>query len=133
MVATEHGQSATDEVNFIEPGKNYGWPLIRGDEKSDSLENPFIHSGKETWAPSGAAFLKSSFFFAGLRGQTLFELQISDNKPVLLRHLQKKLGRLRDVVMGPDGFLYVLTSNRDGRGFPTADDDQIIRINPNKL
>lgn len=131
--ATEHGQSATDEVNLIRSGRNYGWPVIRGDEKVIGLENPFIHSGKETWAPSGAAFWKDSLFFVGLRDQTLFELKISNNKTSLLRHLQKSLGRLRDIVVTPDGFLYVLTSNRDGRGFPTQNDDQIVRINPNKL
>ncbi len=128
---TEHGSSATDEVNLIRPGKNYGWPIIRGDEQSSGLESPVIHSGGETWAPSGVAFFNGSLFFAGLRGQTLYQLVI---EPVTLqRHLSKNFGRLRDVVAGPDNFLYLLTSNRDGRGVPTGDDDQVIRINPGKL
>jgi glucose/arabinose dehydrogenase len=97
------------------------------------LQSPVIQSGEETWAPSGATFLKGSLFFAGLRGQSLFELVISDSKVNLKRHLQRKFGRLRDVIVGPDGFLYLLTSNRDGRGFPTSDDDQMIKINPEKL
>jgi len=131
--ATEHGSRATDEVNLIEPGKNYGWPTIRGDGKAPGLKSPVIHSGRETWAPSGAAFLNGSLFFAGLRGQTLYELVIEDQQVTLRRHLNENFGRLRDVVVGPDNFLYFLTSNRDGRGLPTADDDQIIRINPKKL
>lgn len=131
--ATEHGSSATDELNLIEPGKNYGWPSIRGDEKAASFESPVLQSGSETWAPSGAAFFKGSVFFAGLRGQSLYEAAIGSQPVTLQRHLNKKFGRLRDVVVGPDGFLYIATSNRDGRGAPSVDDDQIIRINPKKL
>ena len=129
---TEHGSRATDEVNLIEPGKNYGWPIIRGDENAADMESPVIHSGKETWAPSGVVFLDGSLFFVGLRGQSLYELGI-ENPTMLYRHLNRNFGRLRDVVIGPDNFIYLLTSNRDGRGVPTADDDQIIRINPEKL
>jgi glucose/arabinose dehydrogenase len=132
--ATEHGQSATDEVNLIEPGKNYGWPAIRGNQTARGLQSPVIQSGSDTWAPSGTSFLDGSLFFTGLRGQSLFELKIGDGTEIeLLRHLRGDFGRLRDVVVGPDGFLYVLTNNRDGRGFPTTDDDQILKVNPKKL
>lgn len=130
---TEHGASATDEINLIKPGKNYGWPIIRGEEKAEGLESPVIQSGRETWAPSGAAFWEDSLFFAGLRGQGLYEVKIKEESMTLQRHFYKKFGRLREVVLGPDGFLYLLTSNRDGRGRPTVDDDQIIRINPKRL
>ena len=130
--ATEHGFTATDELNLIQPGMNYGWPLIHGDEILAGLQNPMIYSGNDTWAPSGAAFWNGSIFFAGLRGQSLYEAVLED-MPALRRHLERKFGRLRDVVVGPDNLLYVLTSNRDGRGLPTADDDQIIRINLTKL
>ncbi|MEE9398884.1 MAG: PQQ-dependent sugar dehydrogenase, partial [Dehalococcoidales bacterium] len=131
--ATEHGSRATDELNLIEAGKNYGWPVIRGDEAAEGLESPVIHSGGETWAPSGMAFLNGSLFFAGLRGQSLFEAVIEGQTVTLRRHLNKDFGRLRDVVVGPDDFLYLLTSNLDGRGVPTANDDQIIKVNPKKL
>jgi glucose/arabinose dehydrogenase len=130
---TEHGSTATDELNLIEPGKNYGWPIIRGDERATGLQNPVIHSGRQTWAPSGIAFLNGSLFFAGLRGQSLYEVIIEKEPVTLRRHLNKNFGRLRDVVVGPDNLLYLLTSNRDGRGAATVDDDQIIRINPEKL
>lgn len=131
--ATEHGQSATDELNLIEPGKNYGWPTIRGDQKQAGLENPIIHSGTDTWAPGGMAYLKNSLFFGGLRGKSLFEAVLSDRSATIKRHFKDEFGRMRDVVAGPDGFLYATTSNLDSRGIPTADDDQIIRINPEKL
>jgi glucose/arabinose dehydrogenase len=131
--ATEHGSRATDELNLIEPGRNYGWPLIRGDEKADGLESPVVHSGGDTWAPSGVAFSNGSLFFAALRGQSLFEARIENQTVMLNRHLNKSFGRLRDVVVGPDNLLYLLTSNRDGRGVPTEEDDQVIRINPGKL
>lgn len=131
--ATEHGSSATDELNLIKPGQNYGWPIIRGDEQAEGRRSPVLHSGQETWAPSGMAFLNGALFFAGLRGQSLYEATIQNQSVILARHLERNFGRLRDVVVGPDNFLYLLTSNRDGRGLPTADDDQIIRLNPEKL
>ena len=131
--ATEHGSSATDELNLIEAGNNYGWSVIRGDEQVPGLESPLLHSGGDTWAPSGLAFFDGSLFFAGLRGQSLYQVVIENEEVVLRRQLNGSFGRLRDVVVGPDNMLYILTSNRDGRGFPTADDDQITRINPKKL
>jgi len=49
--ATEHGSAATDELNLIEPGRNYGWPTIRGDETAPGMVSPVIQSGTTTWAP----------------------------------------------------------------------------------
>ena len=128
---TEHGQSATDEVNLIWPGANYGWPIIRGDDAVPGLESPFLHSGRDTWAPSGIAYVDGRLFFAGLRGASLFELTVSSG--VLGRHLQGQFGRLREVAVGPDGYLYILSSNRDGRGIPSADDDRLICVDINLL
>jgi len=130
---TEHGNTATDELNLIEIGKNYGWSIIRGDQTQEGMKSPIIHSGGDTWAPSGAAFLNGSIFFAGLRGQTLFEAKIENGSVTLVEHLKGQLGRLREVVVGPDNMLYITTSNRDGRGIATPDDDRIIRVNPAKL
>lgn len=131
--STEHGQSATDELNIIEPGKNYGWPDIRGDQKQEGLISPIIHSGLDTWAPAGAAFLNGSIFFAGLRGQALYEAKIDGKKASLKEHFKSEYGRIREVVVGPDNMLYITTSNRDGRGKPAFDDDKIIKINPKLL
>ena len=130
---TEHGQSQTDEFNLIEPGKNYGWPTIRGDQKAEGLKTPVLHSGNDTWAPAGAAFINGSIFFGGLKGQALFQAKLQGDSATLTTHFKGELGRIRDVVLGPDGFLYITTSNRDGRGTPAAGDDKILRINPAKL
>lgn len=128
---TEHGSSATDEVNLIQPGKNYGWPVIRGDQKQQGMESPILHSGSDTWAPAGMAYFNGSLYLGGLRGQALFEYNIETK--TLKEHFKNQFGRIRDVVLGPDNKLYITTSNRDGRGSPSPDDDKIIRINPEKL
>ncbi len=124
--ATEHGSSATDELNVIQPGRNYGWPIIRGEEESAGLEPPVIHSGRDTWAPSGLAYAAGTLYFSGLRGNALFSFKPSSNE--FSSHLSGQFGRLREAVAGPDGALYLLSSNRDGRGRPAPDDDRLIRV-----
>ncbi len=135
--ATEHGrsglQSGLDELNLIEKGKNYGWPIIQGDEKKEGMETPRLNSGSDTWAPAGAAFVGDSLFFGGLRGQALYRATINDKQITLKEYFKGGFGRIRDVVKGPDGTLYITTSNRDGRGNPRDTDDRIIKINPRKL
>ncbi len=132
--SSEHGrsgiQSGLDELNLIEAGKNYGWPTIQGDEKKDGMESPRLHSGGDTWAPAGAAFIENSLFFGGLRGQALYEAKISGGKIKLNEYFKKEFGRIRDMIVGPDGMLYITTSNKDGRGIPDEKDDKIIRVNP---
>ena len=145
LVISEHGPSgergfAHDEVNVIEPGKNYGWPDIVGDETKAGLEIPFLHTGDDTWAPSGATFYNSNnipewennFFIGTLRGNHLrmLDLDIENNQVLSSEALFSEYGRLRDASMGPDGNLYILTSNRDGRGSPASNDDRIFRIVP---
>jgi glucose/arabinose dehydrogenase len=145
LYATEHGPSGfqgccRDEVNLIEPGKNYGWPEIRGDETKPGMVPPVIHAGSsETWAPSGATFVSQgswagSLLFAGLRGQTLYRVAFDPSDPRKVQSFERlfsrRFGRLRDVVEAPDKALYLLTSNRDGRGSPVADDDRVIRLSP---
>ncbi len=136
--ATEHGpsggESCCDEVNRIERGGNYGWPIIQDMQTKDGMITPVKSSGKNTWAPSGLAFLDGSFYFAGLRGQTLYQAFPSGNSiPEIKEHLKGQYGRLREVILGPDNMLYITTSNKDGRGSPKSGDDKIIRVNPNKL
>lgn len=134
--SSEHGPSGSqtghDEVNLIVKGGNYGWPDIRGDQTKDGMISPVINSGRsDTWAPSGMAYSESSLFFSGLRGEALYQAKITgDNKLDLSEHFKKEYGRIRAVVVGPDGFLYISTSNRDGRGKVKTGDDKIIKINP---
>ncbi len=130
---TEHGSTATDELNRVQIGGNFGWPDVRGEQTRDDVVSPVLQSGSETWAPAGMAYLNGSLFFGGLRGQALFEVKISNQNFNLTKHFEGELGRIRDVVASTDGFLYISTSNRDGRGVARLGDDKIIKINPGKL
>ncbi|MEJ2260759.1 MAG: PQQ-dependent sugar dehydrogenase [Nitrosopumilaceae archaeon] len=146
LVATEHGPTgwrgvAHDEINLIMPGGNYGWPDIIGEETKDGLISPILQTGDDTWAPSGAEFYDGDkipqwvgkYFVAALRGNHLHMIEFDLENNIAL--FDKKLfsgefGRLRDVKTGPDGYLYVLTSNQDGRGPLKINDDKILRIMP---
>lgn len=128
---TEHGPNARDEVNKIVKGSNYGWPQISGNGSREGMTVPFIHSNNTTWAPSGMTIIEDTLYFVGLRGSSLFKLNTKTKQ--LDRYLQNEFGRLREVVLGDDGLLYILTNNRDGRGSPSSDDDKLIRVNPSKL
>jgi len=138
MVGTEHGPSGHDEINLIQGGQNYGWPVVIGDETKDGMTNPVLHSGDDTWAPSGGSFYYGEisqwnglYFAASLRGQHLLAIEFDSEYNVISyeKLFLGEFGRLRDVVNGPDG-LYVLTSNQDGRGAPSYNDDRILRITP---
>jgi aldose sugar dehydrogenase len=136
--STEHGrsgvQSGLDELNLIESGKNYGWPTIQGVETKSGMETAAKNSGSTTWAPSGAAVIGDSIFFSGLRGQTLYQATIAGRDiGEVKEHFKDEFGRLREVIQGPDGSLYITTSNNDGRGIPKKGDDKIIRVNLGKL
>lgn len=132
--ATEHGRSGAasgyDELNLIVKGGNYGWPTIQGDETRDAMLRPVAHSGpRETWAPAGLAWLDGRLYFAGLRGVSLYEATPSaDGRSVALRsRFRAEYGRLRAVSVQGSGLL-VTTSNTDGRGKPSADDDRVLRF-----
>lgn len=130
--SSEHGpsglESGNDELNLIEKGGNYGWPVIRGQETAEGMITPVVESGtEETWAPAGLAYADGSLFFTGLRGQTLYQAKINGSDVTLEAHFREEYGRLR-AVQPNNGFLYVTTSNRDGRGQPAQNDDKIIKI-----
>ena len=144
LYETEHGPSnlfpdcCNDEVNLIVPGGNYGWPTVRGAPGDPRFRDPLIDSGRvETWAPSGATFatrpgpLRGSFLFATLRGQHLHRVVFGpDGRAVAFQEklLTNQYGRLRDVFEIASGEFLVLTSNRDGRGVPAADDDRVLLV-----
>src|SRR5262249_24978139 len=75
--STEHGPTGYDELNLIEKGQNYGWPLIMGSESRPGMKTPILHSGLNTWAPASALFWDGSIFFGGLRGEALYEARIN--------------------------------------------------------
>ncbi|MFA5935315.1 MAG: PQQ-dependent sugar dehydrogenase [Patescibacteria group bacterium] len=140
MWQTEHGRSGAlsglDELNMIEKGKNYGWPTIQGDAAREGMVRPVRHSGENvTWAPSGIAYVNGSVYFAGLKGASLYQARIAENGTIseFKTHISGVYGRLRAVVLGPDGALYITTSNRDGRGVPKTGDDKVLRVHPDFL
>jgi len=143
---TEHGpsgfQSGFDEVNLIVREGNYGWPQVRGEESAPGMMGPLVQSGSTTtWAPAGATWLDGSLFFGGLRGESLFEARIGTIdpsageavEPDVVPHFFGDFGRIRAVAVGPDGWLWFATSNRDGRGSVREDDDRIVRVDPGAL
>ena len=142
LISTEHGPSGGDgpqgfdEINEILPGRNYGWPQVYG-EDHEGFEAP-LRVYEEAIAPSGATFVEregsrwtGDYVFATLRGEALYRLRCDGDRIVDEEVLlEGDFGRLRTVVEGPDGALYVLTSNRDGRGSPDDADDRILRVTP---
>ncbi len=136
--STEHGRSGVtsglDEINVIKAGINYGWPDIQGNETASGMQGPVIHSGNTTWAPGSITFYKNAVYFSGLRGAALYKGSIENNSiNTIDTYLQGEYGRIREVIVGPDEMIYITTSNKDGRGIPTGNDDKVIRINPEKL
>lgn len=140
LYSSEHGQSAHDEINIINPGANYGWPIVQGDEESLEVitQKPLIHSGEDTWAPSGITFInqgpwEGKLLVATLRGQQLLGISMNGKGTVVKNvesWLKNEYGRLREVVQGKDDSIYLTTSNKDGRGNPDINDDKIIRLIP---
>lgn len=144
LYETEHGPSGVfplccqDEVNLIEKGMNYGWPIVTGQPRDARYVDPLVWSGRtDTWAPSGATFmtkpgpLRGSFLFATLRGAHLHRVVFaSDGRGIAFeeRLLVNAYGRLRDVFELPSGQLLVLTSNRDARGRAAPTDDRILLV-----
>ena len=129
--ATEFGQNAFDEVNLIEPGGNYGWPVVEGEGGDERFIEPEVTWTTDEASPSGAAILDDVLYVGALRGQRLWRVPLSDGEagePEAL--LQDDYGRLRNVVAGPDGRLWITTSNRDGRGEFDDGDDRVLRLDP---
>jgi hypothetical protein len=120
MWASEFGQNAWDELNRIVPGGNYGWPVVEGDGDVAGFTYPIAVWTTDEASPSGIAIVGDTVFIAGLRGERLWMVDTSDgalaHEPVAA--LTGEQGRLRDVVAAPDGTLWVLTNNTDGRGIP---------------
>jgi glucose/arabinose dehydrogenase len=144
---TEHGPSGFegkggggDEVNIIERGKNYGWPVIHHQMTQSGMESPLLEYSPAC-APASAMFyngpifpaFKGNFFFGCLAGTRIIRVVLDGRKVVSQENLlEKTYGRIREMEQGPDGYIYFSTSNRDGRGSPAKDDDRIMRLVPVK-
>lgn len=130
--ASEFGDSDYDELNLIEKGGNYGWPRVEGVGGGREFVDPQLVWPVDQASPSGLAYTEGHLWMAGLRGQRLWRIKVSEagkaSQPRAF--FTEDYGRLRTVVTAPDGRLWVTTSNQDGRGRPTPADDRIILVQP---
>ena len=133
LFATEMGPSKNDEINLIKPGGNYGWPEQEcggNEEFVDPINcyDPAIEPGGIVFYYGNKIKLENSLVLASLRASHLFNLEIDDDELKSQTNILSGMGRIRDVAVGPDGYLYLITSNTDGKGFPDASDDKLWRI-----
>lgn len=150
IYTSEHGDAIEDEINLIQPLKNYGWPQIEGmidteKEKAIARKSPRqepIKSWTPVVAPSGMAYYGSSaipewqhsLLLTTLKNQSLRMLKLSANGQQIVDEkilFKDQLGRLRSVLTLPNGDIYFCSSNRDWnpqKGFPKPDDDVIYRL-----
>ncbi|HTH51680.1 MAG TPA: PQQ-dependent sugar dehydrogenase [Pyrinomonadaceae bacterium] len=142
---TEHGPSGFegkgfggDEVNILEAGKNYGWPVIHHTDSKEGMVSPLLEYTPACAPGSGMFYtgkqfpgMSGNFLFGCLAGRRIIRVVLDGRKVVSQENLlEKDYGRIREVAQGPDGYIYFSTSNRDGRGSPSADDDRIMRLVP---
>ena len=129
MFASEFGQDTYDELNVIVPGGNYGWPDVEGRSTADGMINPVMQWSTDQASPSGIAVTGDQVHLAALRGERLWTVPFFQDGPgEATETLVGALGRLRDVVVGPDGALWILTHNTDGRRSPRPGDDRLVRL-----
>ena len=140
---TEHGPQGGDELNLIEPGKNYGWPVVGfgvnygpGKAIHASTMAPGMENAKNVWVPSiatsgllvytGDKFpaWKGSVFVGGLAGQRLARVTLDGQKPEVIDNLVRNQGRIRDVRQGPDGYVYLAIDDQQGKPTP------VVRLEP---
>ena len=137
--AAELGPDRDDEINLIEPGEDYGWPEVTGAPGAEGVvDAKFVAQPPEaSWSgatiPDGGAIPQwdGDLLVTGLRGERLYRLdldaeQVADAEALYVG----EFGRLRTARVAPDGAVWLLTSNRDGRGSPVSNDDRLLRVGP---
>ena len=129
MWASEFGQDTWDELNAIEAGADYGWPVVEGGAGDARYRDPLVVWATDDASPSGIAAVGDTIFLAALHGARLWRVDTTgekvDGEPQVGLD---GLGRLRDAVAAPDGSLWLLTNNTDGRGSPQPGDDLLLRV-----
>jgi glucose/arabinose dehydrogenase len=135
LYTSEFGEDTWDEVNRIVPGGDYGWPTVEGRGHDRRFRNPLVVWRPAVASPAGAAIAGRTMYVAALRGTRLWQVPLDGRggagRPTA--RLVGRYGRLRGVALGPDGWLWVTTSNRDGRGWPASTDDRVLRFPPTQL
>ncbi|AWI26921.1 PQQ-dependent sugar dehydrogenase [Flavobacterium pallidum] len=152
LYSSEHGTANNDEINIIEAGRNYGWPTVEG-VCNTAAEITFCNANNvkepiKTWSPSIAPAgidlyqntaipeWDNSLLVAVLKNKQLIQLKLSEDGTQITQqniYLTNTYGRLRDVLVIPDGRVFLCTSNRDYAGTPVAADDRIIELKNNAL
>jgi quinoprotein glucose dehydrogenase len=144
LFASEHGPTgefglhARDEINLIKPGGNYGWPEATCAVSQPKFTDPLICWPDASVPSVGSAFAGDDLLVATLKSEALIRIRFAGSdghyratdiqRWFISQRSTGRYGRLRDVVRGPEGSFYLLTSNRDGRGSARPGDDRILRI-----
>ena len=139
--SSEFGQQTWDELNLIDAGANYGWPEVEGIAENPAFVDPVYQWTTDVASPSGIAIVRDTLFMANLRGARLLRVDLGTIDPADARSntvdsstvtvdewFVNSYGRLRDVVPGPQGTLWFVSNNTDGRGTPAADDDRLYQV-----
>ncbi|OGG05064.1 hypothetical protein A2Z33_07330 [Candidatus Gottesmanbacteria bacterium RBG_16_52_11] len=145
--ATDHGPSGFDgpgggdEINLVKRGANYGWPVVSHEKTMPQFESPqqvytpaVAPAGLIIYDSSMLPQLRGKLLFTGLRGEGIFAVELTEDRLKAVRTdklPEVNYGRIRAIAVGPEGYIYFSTSNRDGRGKVRAGDDRIFRIIPN--
>jgi glucose/arabinose dehydrogenase len=124
--ASEFGQNTWDELNLIEPGVNYGWPAVEGIGDNPDFRNPVYQWSTSEASPSGLHWSRDTLFMAALRGERLWTITATPESVGVEDWFAGQFGRLRDVIDGPNGTLWILTNNT-GRT-PRDEDDKILEV-----
>ena len=133
LYETEEGPTKNDEINLIQKGKNYGLP---SQECSGSKEyQNALSCYNISVEPAGIAYyglgkldFKNSLILTTLRDNILYQLPLQNGNITSQKIILDGLGRIREVGVGPDDYLYILTGNTDGKGFPDKNDDKLLRV-----
>ncbi len=131
MWASEFGQNTFDELNRIEAGANYGWPVAEGIAELAGMVDPVVQWGTDDASPSGLAVVDGQVYLAALKGERLWQVPGPGGTGTSLEPVAwftGEYGRLRDVVEAPDRTLWLVTNNTDGRGDPRDGDDRILQV-----
>ncbi|MFD3536716.1 PQQ-dependent sugar dehydrogenase [Streptomyces sp. NPDC058664] len=128
--AAEFGQNTWDELNLVESGKNYGWPEVEGRAGRAGFVDPVAQWPTSEASPSGIAYARGAIWMAGLRGERLWRVPLSgaERSGDPEAFLTEEYGRLRTVLAGGGGRLWLVTSETDTRGTPGPGDDRVLRL-----